>query len=127
MQELTLQSEANHVVQNLFRSMKYLCTPYPNKLLLPGGWKLTAIEHVDQTKEQGFARANKCRAHAHKGPAQLPHALAGTQHLLRQAGWQTRKRGQGTRRQVQSTRTPEGYAVQAPGARHRTCRCRCLL
>ena len=36
-------------------------------------------------------------------------------YVPRQTGWQTHKRGQGTRRQVQSTRTQEGHAVQAPG------------
>ena len=64
------------------------------------------------------------RAHAHKRHTQAPHTLAGMQHLLRQTGWQTHKLVQGTRRQVQSTRTQAGHAVQAP--RQGTRRVNCL-
>ena len=49
-----------------------------------------------------------------RGPAQAPHALAGTRCPPTQADWQTQKQRQGTRRQVQSTRKQEGHAVQAP-------------
>jgi len=50
----------------------------------------------------------------YRGPAQTPHARAGTRYPPTQAGWQAHKRRQGTRRQVQRARTQEGYALQAP-------------
>ena len=43
------------------------------------------------------------------------HARLQAHGICQQVDWQTHKRGQGTRRQVQSTRTQEVHAVQAPG------------
>ena len=67
------------------------------------------------TAVQGrHAQTNAGHSQMHEGPAQTPHALAGTQCPPAQADWQTQKQRRGTRRLVQSTRQQEGHVVQAP-------------
>jgi len=98
-----------------------LCTPYSYELRLWMGLgnspHLVDMSTQCKTKHMRRHRGGDSKKKRHsctRGPRKH-HTRSQARGICQQADWRTHKRGQGTRRQVQSTRTQEVHAVQAPG------------